>query len=185
MTAPYLAVLTDAQQAVALLNRLNPWHGHNNCPAAAAAVHHYLSTSGAERPAHAEDICFGYVVAGNWTSIANIGAIYTRLASGAEGNHVVMHGIRSETDEEFTVDHYCNLVKIGTEVYLLDASVTPRTAISGRTSITGFCTTNRFIRYEIATQYQVTQEPNPETAHRQECRDVGRSRSLVHDYMRH
>lgn len=185
MSDPYLAALTNPQQALALLTQLNPWNGHNNCPAAAEAVHNYLATRGTVHPADPEDICFGYVVYGSWTRAATINAVYTAVSRGAEGNHVVMHGRRSDTDPQYTADHYCNLVKIEDAVYLVDASVSPRTVLTRLSDMAGFCAGNRFIGYAYTRQYRVEQAPNPETAGRPECRDVGQNRpSLVDRYMR-
>lgn len=188
MPLPHLQPFTDAATAVELLMALNPWEGGNNCPAAAEAVYRYLASSGQIRtPAHEADRCFGYVVnAPTWVTQRRLDPIIDVVQGGPEGNHVVVEGVRRADDPEFTANHFFNLVRIDTSVYWLDASVTPRTAITGRQELRDMAERNRFIsfRYTVGP-YSVTQEPNPAMSHLPECRDVGRGPDLVGDYMRH
>ena len=134
----------------ALLGRMNPHSGFgsSNCPATAAAVINYLDTG--QIVAASGNFGLGFIIReeSEGRNAANIAEIIRRLQHLPTESHMVVFGTdQPTTDSDAGDHHFFVLMKVGRELYYVDAYTRPPIFETGAAAIRARCTQFRSFLY--------------------------------------
>jgi hypothetical protein len=131
----------------AILDQINPasLRATTNCPSCAACVFNYLETGNIQRATGPLGGSTFLILPSSGMTAGGFRQIRRRVERRPNYNHLAVEGTRTPgvaAQRNITRWHYFNMVKVGTEVYVIDAFL--REVFAGQTAIENYLRTRLY-----------------------------------------